>query len=232
MGALDLVGSIPGWLRDEDAEQLYRLAASTPGPILEIGTYRGKSAVLMALAVKQANRDTTLFTLDINPAALRFARRQATAFAVADTIVFVRGTSRAFARAYPRMRPTLTFVDGDHSAHGVRRDLVVLESIVPEGGKLLFHDFNDPLNADPRRPEVKVRPTVESSWVASQCRFEGVFGVCGLYTRQEPPAPDAGRAADLHRLDSLTERYLWPARSRARPRARARQLLDRLQHRG
>jgi predicted O-methyltransferase YrrM len=228
MDALDLVDSIPGWLRREDAEQLYGLAASTPGPILEIGTYHGKSAVLMALAVKTAKRNTTLFSLDIDPRALVLAQRHAASFAVADTIVFVRGTSQAFARAYPHLRPTLTFVDGDHSARGGHSDLIALQPIVPDGGQLLFHDFNDPLNADPARTDVKVRPTVESSWVANQCRFDGVFGVCGLYTRQEPPGPDVIRAADLHRLDSFKERYVWLARSRRRARARVHKLVDRV----
>jgi predicted O-methyltransferase YrrM len=43
---------VPGWLRPEDALKLYELAYYATGPILEIGTYRGKSGTLMAIAAR------------------------------------------------------------------------------------------------------------------------------------------------------------------------------------
>ena len=73
----------------------------------------------MALALRDAGRDTTLFTLDVDGGTSRAAAAEAQARGVADLIVFVRGTVRSFARAYPHMRPALTFVDADHSAAGV-----------------------------------------------------------------------------------------------------------------
>jgi predicted O-methyltransferase YrrM len=187
MGALALVDSIPGWLRPEDAEKLYELAGSTPGPILEIGTHRGKSAVLMALATKDSGRDAPIYTLDVDRSYLREAEIRARTHSVSDVIVFVRGTLAAFARAYPHLRPKLTFIDGDHSKFGVESDLAVLEALVPAGGILLFHDFDDPLNDDPACPATKVRPTVEASWVTRQCEFNGIFGCCGMFTRRDRP---------------------------------------------
>jgi predicted O-methyltransferase YrrM len=56
MDPLARVESIPGWLRSEDAEKLYELAQLTPGPILEVGTHFGKSAVVMALALQDEQR--------------------------------------------------------------------------------------------------------------------------------------------------------------------------------
>jgi hypothetical protein len=108
------VQSIPGWMRPEDADKLWELASVTRGPILEIGTFHGKSAVLMALALKDANTNTLIYTLEVQKASIRAAAAQAAASGVADRIVFVRGTSDAFARASPWLRPALTFVDGDH----------------------------------------------------------------------------------------------------------------------
>lgn len=208
MGALDLVESIPGWLRSEDADMLYELARSTPGPILEIGTYHGKSAVLMALAGKGGYHDPRIFTLDVNMAVIEAATAQAEAHGVLDRIVFVRGTTGGFARAYPHLRPTVTFVDGDHSRGGVTRDLEVLEAIVPTGGRLLFHDFHDPANEDPSRDEVRVRPAVDSSWVVEQCDFDGTFGCCGLFTRRRGgPSADAA-IADLICLGGARDQYL------------------------
>lgn len=203
-----MVESIRGWLRVEDAEKLYELAHATPGPVLEIGTAHGKSAILMALALRDAGRDTTLFTLDVDVRALRAAAAEAQARGVADLIVFVRGTVRAFARAYPHVRPALTFVDADHSAAGVERDLAALRELVPAGGLLVFHDFNDPLNEDPNCDQVKVRPTVNASWVANDCEFEGEFGACGLFRRRHAPPPKSVTTVDLLRLDSAKDKYL------------------------
>lgn len=209
MDALALVDTIPGWLRAQDADRLYQLACTTAGPVLEIGTYQGKSAVLMALALREAGRDTTLFTVDVDQRSLGAAARHAAAHGVADLIVFVRGTSTALARAYPHLRPTLIFVDADHSQGGVARDLAALESLVPAGAQIVFHDFNDPLNADPSCPQVQVRDAVEASWVARECEFAGVTGACGLFTRRSAPSAPSLCLVDLLPLDRVTDQLRY-----------------------
>ena len=204
---VDRVSRIPGWLRPEDAEKLWELAQSTSGPILEIGTHHGKSAVLMALARKEAGQGGPLYTLDVDSRVIAAAAAQARTHRVSELIVFVRGTSAAFRRVYPWLRPALTFVDGDHTRAGVDRDLAALEMLVPVGGRLLFHDFHDPLNEDATCAAIKVRPAVEASWVKRDCSFDGVFGCCGLYTRRHATARDEG-VVDLLRLDSAKDQYL------------------------
>lgn len=208
MEALALVDSIPGWLLPEDAEKLYELAQSSTGPILEIGTYHGKSAVLMASAIRDRGRETPLYTVEVDPGSIKAAAAEAKSRGLADIIVFVRGTLRAFARAYPHVRPAVTFVDGDHTRPGLERDLAVLESLVPGGGVLVFHDFNDPQNDDVTCESVKVRPAVEGSWVARECDFEGEVGACGVFTRRTAPAASAVITVDLRRLDDITDQYL------------------------
>lgn len=207
--ALARVDRIPGWLRPEDADELWELARSADGPILEIGTYRGRSAVLMALALKDANRQGHLYSVDIDRDNLRLAADEASARGVAERIVFVHGTVGAFARAYPHVRPAVTFVDGDHSRAGVDRDLAILERIVPVGGLILFHDFADPRNDDPHDDEVKVGPAVGASWVARECEFRGIFGVCGLYRRGGGPAALEASIAELMALEPLGAQYRY-----------------------
>jgi predicted O-methyltransferase YrrM len=206
--ALAQVERIPGWLRPEDAEKLYELSYATNGPLLEIGTYRGKSTVLMAKAIKDAGHKTVLYTIDVDRTAQQAGAAEAQTHAVADVIVFIRGTVAAFARAYPHARPSLTFVDGDHTRAGVDRDLAVLEHLVPTNGLLLFHDFHDPRDLDLSSDELRVRPAVESSWVGRQCEFNGVFGCCGLFTRRDAPALRGSAIADLSRLDGIRDQYL------------------------
>jgi hypothetical protein len=207
MEALALVELIPGWLLREDAEKLYALAGSAPGPILEVGTYNGKSTLLMATALREAERSGPIYTVDVDRSAIAAASMHARARELAEMIVFVHGTLAAFAAAYPQLRPALTFIDGDHSRAGVERDLAALRGLVPAGGRLLFHDFNDPLNEDASCTTIKVRPTVHSSWVAHECEFEGVFGACGLFTRRTSPEPTRDTVVDLLRLASLSDRY-------------------------
>ena len=55
---------IKGFLADDEAEALYQYAreASTLGPVLEIGSYCGKSTIYLGLACREANG--TVFALD------------------------------------------------------------------------------------------------------------------------------------------------------------------------
>lgn len=205
--ALAAVETIPGWLMPEDGAKLYELGYAASGPILEVGTYHGKSAILMALAVRDAGRDVLVYTLDVDPTVIDNAAEQAERRGLGDRIVFTRATSAAFARAYPHLRPALTFVDGDHSRAGVERDLAALRALVPEDGLILFHDFNDPQNDDDACGEIKVRPAVEASWVASECEFCGVFGACGLFRRRDRPSQPAATRIDLLAMASAGDQY-------------------------
>ena len=208
--ALALVEAIPGWMRPGDAEALYRLAAETRGPILEIGTYRGKSAVLMAEARAAADPGGPphqIHTVDVERIALRAARTEAERRGLQDQLVLVHGTSAAFRRAHPHLRPALTFVDGDHSRAGTDADLAVLRGLVPAEGLILFHDYEDPRDDDPACPEIKVRTAVRASWVADECEFLGVFGCCGLYRRRTAPEGNAAPVAELMVLAGPGDQY-------------------------
>src|SRR4051812_38055224 len=52
----DEVATIDGWLEPVDSLKLYELAYLAQGPFLEVGTYRGKSATLIATALRDAER--------------------------------------------------------------------------------------------------------------------------------------------------------------------------------
>jgi hypothetical protein len=45
---LSLPHYVNGWLTDEEARLLWDTAAATDGPILEVGTYHGRSTILLA----------------------------------------------------------------------------------------------------------------------------------------------------------------------------------------
>jgi predicted O-methyltransferase YrrM len=215
VGIGDTVADVPGLLRPEDEEKLYELAHATDGPILEIGTYRGRSTTIMALGA-QAGAGALLISVDVDPEAQRAAARALRDHGADRHVVLVRGSAAAALRRFPGLTPSLTFVDGDHSATGVRRDLDALEPVVPCAGLLLFHDFTDPRNEDPAVAEIAVKQGVRSSWVKSQCELVGEYGACGLFRRivGGPPAPSIP-VVDALGLDSPRMQYLqrvrWPA---------------------
>jgi predicted O-methyltransferase YrrM len=219
--AHELVADVPGWLRPEDALKLYELAFFARGPILEIGTYRGKSGTLMAMAARDAGNASIVVTVDVDPEAGRAAARAAAERGVADRLLPFRGSAEAFFAANSAFAPALVFVDGDHSHRGASTDLRTLEARVPTGGLVLLHDYLDPKNDDPADNEIDVVRAARESWLARDAEFAGVFGACALFRRQRggPPVPTVG-IFDLLRYDSPRLQYLqrvrWPAGRAAR----------------
>src|SRR5688500_837692 len=140
--AVESVEEVPGWLLTEDRLKLYDLASAADGPILEIRTYRGKSTIVMATALRDAGAAGSIVTLDVDREGLEAARDETARRGLADRIAFARGTAESLFRLRPGFAPALVFLDGDHSRRGVARDLRALESRVPRVAALLFHDFN------------------------------------------------------------------------------------------
>jgi hypothetical protein len=189
---VDGVWSIPGWLAPEDCRKLYELAYFSDGPILEIGTYCGRSAVTMAMALSDAGRDHPIVSVDIDPAAAGLGHRNACAHEVADRIIFVCGTVDRFLAGVPGFEPALIFVDGDHRAAGVRGDLAAIAPIVRPGTLLFFHDYLPTelpdTNGFPVSPKpIEVAETVMGSWVPDHADFAGTFGWSALYRVHSPP---------------------------------------------
>jgi MMP 1-O-methyltransferase len=197
----EAVWHIPGWLEPEDALKLYELAWFARGPVLEIGTYCGRSAVIMAIAVADRGGGIPVISLDTDPAVIPFARRAAQAHGLLDHVLFACTTVDTFLSAIPSFSPAFVFVDGDHSAAGVEADLHGLEGRVAPGGLLLFHDYVEqplprtdgfPVSAEP----IDVQHVVERSWVAEQCEFAGTFGCSALFRVPDPdPAAQRPRTA-------------------------------------
>jgi MMP 1-O-methyltransferase len=225
LAALQAVSDVDGWLLPEDMFKLYDLAYAAAGPILEIGTYHGRSTIVMALALKDAGNPVPLVSLDVDPEALSAAAENARRKGVAGRIALVRGTATAFFRATTGFVPAVVFVDADHCAAGAARDLRALEPHVADGGLLFLHDYADPRDPDPGDAEFGVSEAVARTWVGRQCDELGVFGVGGLFRRRlgGPGPVDAARrppVLDLVWRDDMAMQYRqrvrWPLGRRFR----------------
>ena len=157
-----------GFMPDDEGVALYEagLKAGGVGPLLEIGTYCGKSAVYLGAAARAAG--TVLFTVDhhrgseenqsgwehhdadvVDPATgrmdtLPFFRRTIEGAGLEDVVIAVVGRSVPVARAW-RTPLGLLFIDGGHALDVAMADYEGWASNVLPGGVLVFHDvFEDP----------------------------------------------------------------------------------------
>lgn len=211
--------TIEGWLAPVDSMKLYELGAAAPAPFLEIGTYRGRSTVTLATAIRDSDRDVGFWSCDIDGEALRSAAGSLAERGLAGRVTLVHGSVHALLRALPELKPGFVFLDGDHTEAGVTRDLQALESRVVEGGLLLFHDFFDDRNDDPANKDYGIGQAIDKSWVRRDCEFAGCFGTTGLFRRLEGgPRANGVPVLDLMGMDRLSLRLLVQV---ARPAKRA-----------
>lgn len=165
---LDVARAAKGFMPDEEGLALHRagVAAGAVGPLLEVGTYCGKSAVYLGAAARLAG--TVLFTVDhhrgseenqngwehhdrdvVDPATgrmdtLPFFRRTIEAAGLEDVVVGVVGESTTVAR-YWSTSLGLLFVDGGHADDVSMADYTTWGSHIGNGGMLAIHDvFEDP----------------------------------------------------------------------------------------
>jgi MMP 1-O-methyltransferase len=142
------------------------LEAAKLGPLLEIGTYCGKSAVYLGAAARE--RGTVLFTVDhhrgseeIQPGwenhdpelvdpktgtmdSLPFFRRTIDEARLADVVIAIVGDSPTVAKHW-RTPLGLVFIDGAHSEELAMADYEAWASKVTIEGVLAIHDvFEDP----------------------------------------------------------------------------------------
>jgi len=165
-----------GFMPDDEGLALHRAgtvaAASGLGPLLEIGTYCGKSAVYLGAAARSAG--TLLFTIDhhrgseenqtgwehhdpalVDPRSgridtLPFARRTLEEAGLEAAVVLVVGESTAVAACWATPL-ALLFVDGGHGEAVAWADFTSWTPKLAAGGLLAIHDvFPDP--ADGGRP--------------------------------------------------------------------------------
>lgn len=151
--ALDLVESVEGWLAREQAELLVRLAAHVEREraIVEIGNYRGRSTVALALGAKLGN-GAQVYSVDphvafTGPLGGHFGREDQQhlyanlARAGVGSFVSVVGLdSRAVAGCWRGPCVGLLFVDGDHRYEAVRADFDAWEPRLAPGAIVAFDD--------------------------------------------------------------------------------------------
>jgi hypothetical protein len=151
--ALQLSRNVPGFLGDDEARFLALLAActSTNGAIVEIGSYKGKSTVLLASVAANYGLEPIVAidphtgpsitdpkvapgssTFEEFVTALRTAKLQ-------DHVEIHRAFSRDAAKGWKRPI-RLLWVDGDHTYQGVSKDFELFSPFLSNGAIVAMHD--------------------------------------------------------------------------------------------
>jgi len=153
--ALEAVAGVPGWMTDEQARRLWdRARAVSPGGrIVEIGSYQGRSAIVLARA---AASDVEIVAIDPHagndrgPQELEGSEddgeRDHAAFVanlaragVRDRVRHVRLPSQA-ARQEVATPIDLLYIDGAHRFGPARADIRDWGAAVADEGTILIHD--------------------------------------------------------------------------------------------
>ena len=165
---LDLVRRVPGFMPAEEGLALHAagLEVATVGPLLEIGSWCGTSAVYLGDAAEQGG--TVLFCVDHHRGSeenqagwehhdpslvdartgridtLPRFRRTIEEAGLEETVVAVVGESTVVA-AHWQTRLGMVFVDGGHGREPAHADYQSWAPLVGVGGLLAIHDvFEDP----------------------------------------------------------------------------------------
>jgi predicted O-methyltransferase YrrM len=173
---LAVARSVKGFMPDDEGLALHQAgrqaAASGLGPLLEVGTYCGKSAVYLGSAAEA--KGAVLVSVDhhrgseenqagwdhhdpdvVDPRAgrmdtLPWARRTLAEAGLEDSVILVVGPSVTVARHWATPL-SLLFIDGGHGAKVAWSDYRHWTPLLATGGLLAIHDvFPDP--ADGGRP--------------------------------------------------------------------------------
>lgn len=167
-----------GFMPPDEGLALYRvgLRAGDVGPLLEIGSYCGKSGVYLGAAAQE--KKTVLFTIDHHRGSeenqagwehhdtrlvdsttgrmdtLPFFRKTIEEAGLEDTVIAIVGPSPVVGEHWTTPLG-LVFIDGGHGAEPAHRDYEIWAPKVAAGGFLAIHDvFPDP--ADGGRPPYEI----------------------------------------------------------------------------
>jgi MMP 1-O-methyltransferase len=185
---VEVARAAKGFMPDEEGGALHTAGrdAAAVGPLLEIGSYCGKSAVYLGAAARDGG--TVLFSVDhhrgseenqagwehhdaevVDPTTgrmdtLPFFRRTIERAGLEDSVIAIVGDSPTIA-AHWRTSLGLVFIDGGHALDVVVADYESWSLHLAPGGFLVFHDvFEDPREGGQAPFEVWKRAVASGSF--------------------------------------------------------------------
>lgn len=178
-GLIDIRG-IFGFLSKQEALKLYELAYFCKNDILEIGTHQGLSSFIMAHALSDSNKETKVFTYDIEKkyqdiAVANIERKKFSKyveFFLKDGLKAIDEYTENFG---------LVFIDHDHTYQPNVELCKLLKTVVEKGGFVCFHDYNDARN---KTGEYGIWQAVNEAIKKDDFTFYGIYGSMAIYRKK------------------------------------------------
>ncbi len=234
---------VDGWLSSRETEFLALLAAcpTADGEILEIGSFRGRSTIALALAARLApGRSSRLIAIDplldddpLLSAPLATGRARETFFrnleqaGVSEDIEFHQAYSYEVVQRWNRPL-RLLWVDGDHSYRSTKQDFDLFSPFLADGAILALHDVLSPY-------EGCIRVFTED---VLRCPRFGAVGLCGSIgwaqywsSRSATPGESRQKERLSERLRRLIPYHCQTAPLRGLSKLRYKWLRARVPHR-
>lgn len=151
---------IDGWLSQREAGTLYDLAVQANGPIIEIGSWRGRSTAALALGSMAGNKHS-VYAVDpfigVPPGTRHTEMGELPGWkssspellranldgAGVNGLVKIVAKSSMDALADVPQECGMLFIDGDHSKPAVEAEIAKYVPLVKDGGYVVFHDATD-----------------------------------------------------------------------------------------
>ncbi len=153
------------------------IASYKPSVVVEIGLYRGQTALTINRALNRHCQNARYFGFDISQASISITS------ALLKSQHFLHPWDlrlEGFGDSLPDgLRPDLVLIDGDHSFEGAARDLVAAYNLLNVPGVIAIHDIGTPnwgfMHQPPGILFHDILPkvagsNVEISWLDSMCR--------------------------------------------------------------
>lgn len=148
-----LAQNIDGFLTNREGQLLYSLAKqSVPyGNTVEIGSWKGKSTVWIAQALKDSGGDRIVYAIDPHTGSLEHQKDNTKIWTFdefqkninnAGVSSAVRPIVKFSDQALPDIHEQVgfLFIDGGHEYEFVKQDYELFAPLVAEGGFIAFHD--------------------------------------------------------------------------------------------
>ena len=153
-----LARMVPGMFRHDEIRLLYRTvrACRGPGDICEIGSWKGRTTVIMGLALRDAGQDRCrIYAVDHHEGGVEVAERYpeegsslqvfranlaraGIADRVEELVMFSREAAPLLRERGVELR--MLFIDGAHDEESVREDIRRFVPLVGAGGIVALHD--------------------------------------------------------------------------------------------
>lgn len=152
--------TVPGWSTKEELRALYRAVRSAggPGDVAEIGSWKGRSTIVIASALRDAGiDDARIWAIDHHvgsdedrhrvvlekegstlDAFRRNLRRAGVAGRIEPLVMSSRDAAAELVRRGVSLR--MVFIDGAHDEKSVRADIRAFVPLLRPGGVIALHD--------------------------------------------------------------------------------------------